>query len=147
MANKKYDFTGDTLVIAHPHIRDHTVTLHRIVSKVDIPRYSVTAGTIGGWIESEKNLSPCGEAWVAENSMVFDDAVCMVNALTTGNAVLYGYAVHRGSSVLGGTAVQCGFSQTAGDSKIYEGKVVKGQIYETLNGVPIERPPRARPEY
>lgn len=79
--------------------------------------------------------------------MVFDDAVCMVNALTTGNAVLYGYAVHRGSSVLGGTAVQCGFSQTAGDAKIYEGKIVKGQIYETLNGVPIERPPRARPEY
>lgn len=47
---KKYELTDETKV-------EHGVTLHRIRALVDIVRYGVKAGDLGGWIESEANLS------------------------------------------------------------------------------------------
>ena len=58
---KKYELTDETKV-------EHGVTLHRIRALVDIVRYGVKAGDLGGWIESEANLDQEHEAWV------FDDA-------------------------------------------------------------------------
>ena len=52
------------------------VTLHRIRALVDIERYGVKAGDLGGWIESEVNLDHkseaqvFGEAWVSKTDHV-----------------------------------------------------------------------------
>jgi len=46
----KYELTNET-IIHHDH------TLHRIRALRDIPRYDVKAGDLGGYIESEANLS------------------------------------------------------------------------------------------
>lgn len=63
MANAKYEFTGET--------KDwFGVTLKRIRLVVDIAALGLTAGTLGGWIESEKNLRVSGDAWVSGDARV-----------------------------------------------------------------------------
>lgn len=52
---KKYEFTGET-----KEFFGHT--LHRIRAVIDFG--DVKAGDLGGWIETEENLSHEGNAWV-----------------------------------------------------------------------------------
>lgn len=116
--NRKYVLTDKTATFPHPRWQGREVTVHRIKATRDIPEHNVIAGQLGGWIESEHNLTQGNNAWVADEGKVFDNAVCMVNALVTGNAMLYEYAVHRGSSTLTGDAQQYGYSQTGGNSSL-----------------------------
>lgn len=53
---KKYELTKETKTLA-----DDTV-LHLIRALMDIPRYCVKAGELGGFVESEDNLSQDGNA-------------------------------------------------------------------------------------
>lgn len=65
---KKYQLTDETLVVDGR-------TLHRIRALKSFG--DVIAGELGGWIESEKNLSHGGNAWVYGNAQVFGNArVC-----------------------------------------------------------------------
>ena len=61
----KYKFTGKTKTIG-------SVTLNQIVCVTAFAHLS--AGDIGGWIESEKNLSQNGDAWVRGDAWVYGDA-------------------------------------------------------------------------
>ena len=62
MAYKKYEFTGETKEVFGR-------TLHRIKRLSD--------GLVGGWIESEDNLSHEGECFVYDEAIVCDEAeVC-----------------------------------------------------------------------
>jgi hypothetical protein len=47
---------------------------------------AVKAGDIGGFIESEKNLSLTGDAWVYGNARVYGDAQVRGDARVYGNA-------------------------------------------------------------
>ena len=61
----KYKLTDETKVV-------NNITLHRIEC---VTAFSdVGCGEKGGWIESEKNLSQRGNAWVGENAMVCENA-------------------------------------------------------------------------
>lgn len=62
--NTKYEFTGDTE-------QSLGVTLEQIRLLVDIPSLGLTAGTIGGWIEGEKNLQVSGNAQVYGDARVY----------------------------------------------------------------------------
>ena len=53
---KKYEFTNETKII------DGTV-LRRIRAVRDIPEYGVRVGLIGGFLQSERNLSHDCPAW------------------------------------------------------------------------------------
>lgn len=64
---KKYAFFGEEKVF-------YGRTLRRIKALRDIESYAVKAGDLGGWIESEKNLSHEGNAWVSGNAWVYGDA-------------------------------------------------------------------------
>lgn len=128
-APQKYAFTGEYKTIAHPRWAGREVTLYRIQALRDIPEHNVHAGDIGGWIESESNLSQFGSAWVSENGAVFDSAVCMVGAHVTGNARQYEFCVSRGNATLGGYAQQCGTSQISGSSYIGGSVTVTGNAY------------------
>ena len=66
MTDLHYEFTGETKV------NWAGVTLHRIRATRDMPRFFVSAGEEGGWIEDTKNLS--GDAWVFGDARVFGDA-------------------------------------------------------------------------
>ena len=74
MTNKKYEFVdGDTITTPSGK------TLRRIRALVAIG-LSVAAGDLGGYIESEKNLSTSGNAWVSGNALVYGDAEVSGNA-------------------------------------------------------------------
>lgn len=61
--------------------------LHRIVCVTAFA--SVSVGDVGGWVESEKNLSQEGDAWVFGNAEVYGDALRQCEGLRTYR--LYGY--------------------------------------------------------
>lgn len=124
--HRKYVMTDITKEFMHPRWQNKLVTVHRIRATRDIPERHVVAGQLGGWIESEHNLTQGNNSWVAEDGMVFDNAVCMVNALVSGNAMLYEDAVHRGTSLLTDNAQQYGYSQTGGTSALGGNMTVAG---------------------
>lgn len=82
---KKYEFTGETKYRG-------THKLQRIRALIDIPAHNVKAGDLGGWIENEHNLSHGRNAWVADNSCVFDGAVISGDALISKNVQVYDHA-------------------------------------------------------
>ena len=61
-------------------------TLFRVVAIVSFSDVSV--GDIGGWVESESNLSMYGNAWVYGNARVYGDAQVYGNARVYGNALV-----------------------------------------------------------
>lgn len=74
MSNKKYEFTGETKEwCGH--------TLHRIRAVISFAY--IKAGEMGGWIETEDNLSHNGDAWVYGDAKVYGDAI-MSYSKTTG---------------------------------------------------------------
>ena len=76
--NTKYEFTGETKIV-------YGRTLRRIKAIVAIGA-TVAPGDIGGWIESENNLSMYGNAWVYGDAMVYGDAEVYGNARVHGDA-------------------------------------------------------------
>ena len=76
--NTKYEFTGETKIV-------YGRTLRRIKAIVAIGA-TVAPGDIGGWIESENNLSVSGNAWVYGDAMVYGNAEVHGNAKVHGNA-------------------------------------------------------------
>ena len=55
---------------------------------------NIKAGELGGFIESEDNLSEDGDCWIYNDAMVYE------NAKVEGNAKLFDYAVARGNAVV-----------------------------------------------
>ena len=93
---KKYELTSETKVI-------NGLELHRIKALESFG--SVGKGDLGGWIESEINLSQRGDAWVCRHAIVYDNARIYDNAIVSGNAVVCGNAVVRKNAKVGGNAV------------------------------------------
>ena len=81
---KKYELTTETLQLAG-------LTLHKIKAVKNFG--SVKAGELGGWIESEENLSQADNAWVYNNAKVFDKARVYGDAAVSDDAKVCGYAV------------------------------------------------------
>lgn len=103
--NKKYELTDET-----KEWRGHT--LRRIRALKDFG--SVKAGELGGWIESERNLSQDGDCWIYDDAIVCDNAAVCGDA-TVGKyarvcntATVYGNAVINGYALVYGHAVVCG---------------------------------------
>ena len=96
------------------------------------------AGDLGGWIESEDNLSHEGNCWVDDDSVVFgnakvyEDAIISDNAIVGDNAKVHGKAVICDNSIINGNAEVYGSTLTkdnamiGGDSKIHGDTVISG---------------------
>lgn len=96
--SKKYGFTGKEKTVLG-------VTLKQIVCLTAFA--SVLVGDIGGWIESEKNLSQEGDAWVYGDAMVYGNAEVYGDARVYGNARVYGDAEVYGNACVYGDAEVC----------------------------------------
>ena len=111
--NTKYEFTGETKIV-------YGRTLRRIKAIVAIGA-TVAPGDIGGWIESENNLSVSGNAWVygnacvSGNACVYGDARVSDNACVSGNARVYGNACVCGNAWVYGDAMVSGNARVFGD--------------------------------
>jgi len=86
---KKYELTTAT-----KEIKGHTVYRIKALKSFDtIIGRRVKKGDLGGWVESEANLSQEGLCWI------FDEATGYENSRRSGNSVGYGNSVQSGDSV------------------------------------------------
>ena len=80
---KKYELTDETIEV-------YGTALHRIKALKDFG--NVKKGELGGYVESERNLSQEGNCWVFGNAKVYDNAWVFGNAEVYGNAEVCGNA-------------------------------------------------------
>lgn len=87
--------------------------MYRIEALVDIPRYGVKAGDLGGLVSSSSILSHQGDCWIGENAKVYGQIKVSGNALVTGEAKIAalhtmgkvmleisGHAIIRGNAMI-----------------------------------------------
>lgn len=94
----KYEITAKELLF-------DGVILHQIKALRDIPARSVTAGSLGGYIEKESNLSQEGDCWVYPSARVLEDATVLEDSSVRNTSVLRGTAVIKGNSALRGRSL------------------------------------------
>lgn len=105
--------------------------VHQIRALVDLPRASVRAGDLGGWVESitlrtgGPRVSGC--AWVYADAVVSDDAQVGGSASLRGNAWAFGNATVSGGARVSGDAWLSGCSWVSGDAAIDEHTWISGE--------------------
>ena len=109
--SKKYELTDETM-----EWEGHT--LHRIKALRDFN--DVKAGDLGGWVESEDNLSQYEKCWLCDNAIVYGDARIYGNARVYDNAIVYGNARIYGNAIVYGDA------RIYGNTRIYGNAIVCG---------------------
>lgn len=137
---KKYELTNI-------FINEEGIKLFRIRALKDLNQGKVKVGDLGGFVESEANLSHEGNAWiyddaqVKKNARVYDDARVHGNAKVHGNAVVYDDAAVGGNALVCidakvyGNAVVYGDAEVLGNARVYDSAQVfgfskiSGQIY------------------
>jgi carbonic anhydrase/acetyltransferase-like protein (isoleucine patch superfamily) len=77
---------------------------YRIKALRDIPRFNVKSGDLGGWVESEENLSQEDDCWISEEALVSGNARVYENALVSGEAWVYADARVYGNARISGEA-------------------------------------------
>jgi len=117
MENRKYILTEKTKKI-NGHI------LHRIKAVADFG--NVHIGDLGGWIESENNLSQSGCCWVHDNAKVYSNAKISHDAQIFGNAKVFGNARVRDYVWICADAKVYGNAQVYCNAKIYDSAQVFG---------------------
>ena len=123
MKMKKYELIEETIEWCG-------CTLHRIRALRDFG--DVKADDMGGYIESEDNLSHDGDAWVfgnacvSGNARVFGDAQVSDNACVSDNAWVYGKAWVYGDARVYGDAQVFGNAQVYGKAWVFGNARVSG---------------------
>lgn len=120
---KKYELTDKTLVIDTPTIEGgiSRTILHRIRALKDFS--SIKNGDLGGWVETEDNLSQEDNCWISDNARISDDAVIFGNARVSNDVVIRDKAMISGYTRLSGNLIVFGDTQLTGSVWIY-GKYV-----------------------
>ena len=114
---KKYRLTDEKIIVG-------CRTLYRIQALRDFG--DVKEGEFGGWIESEKNLSHEGSAWISGNALVSGSALVYGDARVSGNALVYGDARVYGDAWVYGDARVSGDAWVYGDARVYGDAQVSG---------------------
>ena len=81
-------------------------TLYRIQAVKDFGE--VKKGDLGGWIESEKNLSQDDDSWVGGETMVFDNGLVSGDAKVFDTAQVFDNAIVTDFGFVNGCAEICG---------------------------------------
>ncbi len=106
----KYKFTGETR--KWTEMVPCEITLYRIKRLSD--------GKLGGWVESEANLSQKGTCWVDEDAVIFGDAQVLEHAQVYGRAWICNRAIISGNAKVYGVAV------VSDDARVYE----RAEVYD-----------------
>ena len=103
MVNKKYEFTGETKKFSGR-------TLKRIKR--------ISDGVIGGWIESEENLSHEGWCFIYDEAIVYGEAEVYGEARVCGKAIVYGKARVCGEAEVYDEARVCGKAEVYDEARV-----------------------------
>jgi len=120
---KKYE-------VVKPAVLIEGITLFRIRALRDFS--NVKAGTIGGYVASERNLSQDGLCWINEDAMVYDNAVVYGDAVVAGDTKIYNeaqvfeYACVTGNATVYDMAAVCGSAQVYDNAKIFGDAMIRG---------------------
>lgn len=129
MANKKYEFTGKTRTV---EINEITYVVKRIkaLEPLDPPGMDgdVSVGDLGGWIESEDNLSEDGMCWVNDEAVVIGKAIVKDNAYVCGRSTVKDEAIICDDSIVDDDATIAGNSVISENSVVYEDAQVLGNV-------------------
>lgn len=136
--NKKYEFTGKTANVGK-HI------LHRIRALRDFG--DVKAGDLGGFIESEGNLSHDGECWVYHNGKVSGNGVVCDNGVVFGHGMVrdhgrvcdhgavFEHGVVRGHGEVCDHGTVFGYGMVCDHGRVCDNGVVAGYGWVSGHGV------------
>ena len=127
------------------------IKMHRIVALVDLPPRKdpsllggVRRGDIGGWVESEYNLSHYGDCWVYHDAMVLGKAKVLENASILGRARVSGSSLILGCATVGGDSSISDCAKVSeyadvrggniyGSARIYGSAIIKGRLCEVCD--------------
>ena len=109
--NNKYEVTG----IRHPY----NPNLFRIRALRNIPCHGVRKGDLGGFIESEFNLSQAENCWVSEDAWISGSAIVSGNARVFGDASVSENAEVSGNASVSGNADIGGFESVHRNTMLY----------------------------
>ena len=113
-AEKKYELTDDTYT-RNGHTR------YRIRALKDFGK--IKAGDLGGYVESEDNLSHEGTCWV------HNDACILENAKVYGDAQVYGEARVYGNAQVFENARICEYAEVFERAKVYGKAIVSSEAW------------------
>ena len=109
----KYELLQDDTITFGNH------TLRRIRALRDFG--AVKAGDLGGYVQSEENLSHEGACWVANEAKVCVDAQVYDQAQVYDHAKVGGQAAVCGDAVVGGEALVGGNAKVGGNTVLTSG--------------------------
>ena len=117
---KKYELTDD--VIRETGRDGYPAFLYRIKALRDFKcgGTCVHAGDLGGYIESEDNLSHEGSCWVFDDAKVYDSARVSDDACVSVTAEVSAYAEVYDQAVVSDYAVVRGHAKVYGAAKVFE---------------------------
>lgn len=107
-------------------------TLYRIRALRDFG--NVKAGDLGGFVESEANLSQVGDCWIYDEAKVYgvarvcENAQVCKNASVGGSARIAGNAWVHGNAVVGGYAHVYGVANIHGNAEISGSTDIRGNV-------------------
>jgi len=128
--NKKYELTYEIL-------EWHGRTLHRIRALRDFG--SVKAGDLGGWVQSERNLSHEGSCWLYGEAKAYDSACLYNNAHAYDEAELFDNAHAYDEAELFEYSRLSGHARLSGKARLYCLSDVYGKAHLSGNARASDR--------
>lgn len=139
-AIKKYAITAISRDVT---VCGETKTVYRIIALKDFTieawngrkvfAKEIHAGDLGGYIESEDNLSQDGNCWVDNKATVCGDALVSENAYVGGHAWVVDNARVYGNAKVSIGSKLFGHSEVSGDAWVYGMTLLKGNAKLTDN--------------
>lgn len=116
----KYELSGESRIYNSPF--GETFEIQRIVSLKDFG--DVKSGTLGGWVQSEHNLSQEGDCWIYGDAVVGEGARVLSNSRVSGNSFVGGNSVVSDNAVVGESSSVTGNSIIEQNSEVIGRSVV-----------------------
>ncbi|WP_375702204.1 hypothetical protein [Bartonella sp. AA89HNZF] len=93
MIKKKYELTDETIKVGK-------IILHRIRALKNFG--DIKKGDLGGFVETERNLSHDDNCWVGDDAWVYENAYVYENAKVYEDAEVYNNAKVGGNAIVAG---------------------------------------------
>lgn len=126
MENKKYKLTEEIIVHKGKTLYRIQALRHIIVSHNQDFILLVKQGDLGGYIQSEHNLSHKGSCWVYDNAKIHEYANVYGDAKIKDNAEVYGFAVISDNAIINGSAEIFENAQVFHNARIYDNAKIYG---------------------
>ena len=118
---KKYEIVKDQSIILNGH------TLYRIKLLKGV--CNMSPGVLGGFIESEANLSQEGNCWVAEEAAVYGNSKVMDNAWVGGSSIIHGNSIIHENCDIAGSPIIIN-SEIRGNSTVKGEAVIENSLLQ-----------------